>query len=134
AGSLAATGIQTINLFGDAPGNPNDPDGNDIFGPSLTGVLPGTLISTIVPLPRLIHPSVSTLINIDGGKPTFPFPPLGDQLFDELNLDVSAMLPPVIVATLGGLPSQPGTAQSIAAPPSHKPGRFIEIQELNPVE
>src|SRR4030095_8909384 len=39
-----------------------------------------------------------------------------------------------IVATLGGLPSQPGTAQSIAAPPSHKPVNFIEIENINLVD
>ncbi|MCI0361063.1 MAG: hypothetical protein L0211_21500, partial [Planctomycetaceae bacterium] len=125
------TGIQTINLFGDAPGNPNPGDGNDIFGTSLSLSPPGTPVGLGVPL---IRPSISTLINIDGGRPTAAFPPVGNQIGDELNLDVSAMLPPVIVATLGGLPSQPGTAQSIAAPPSHRPVNFVEIESINLVD
>jgi fibronectin-binding autotransporter adhesin len=126
------TGIQTINLFGDAPGNPNVGDASDIFGTSLTGVLPGTPEGLGV---RLIRPSITTAINIDGGKPTASsLPPVGDQVGDELNLDVSALAPPVLVATLGSNPSAPGVAQSIAAPPSHKPVNFVEIENINLVD
>ena len=126
------TGIQTINLFGDAPGNPNANDGNDIFGQSLAGVIAGTPEGLAV---RLIRPSITTAINIDGGRPTaIPNPPVGDQPGDELNLDVSAMLPPVIVATLGANTSLPGVAQSIATPPSHRPVTFIEIEDINLVD
>ena len=83
----------------------------------------------------MIRNSISTLINIDGGRPTAaPNPPVGDQIGDVLNLDTTALLPPVIVATLGGTPSQPGVAQSIAAPPSHRPVNFIEIEDINLVD
>ncbi|MCI0358261.1 MAG: hypothetical protein L0211_07245, partial [Planctomycetaceae bacterium] len=125
----AATGIQAIRLYGDAPGNPNAGDGNDVFGQSLSALLPGTPVG-VVPL---IRPSISTLINIDGGRPTAnPNLPAGDQAGDELNLDLSALLPPVIVTTLGNLPSQPGVAKSIAV--SHRPVNFIEIEDINLVD
>jgi Ca2+-binding RTX toxin-like protein len=57
-----------------------------------------------------------------------------DQVGDVLNLDVSALAPPVLVATLGASPSLPGVAQSIAAPPSHRPLNFVEIEDINLVD
>ena len=82
----AATGIQSIGLFGDAPGNPNSTDGSDVFGgPAGSGQQP-------------IRPSRTTRIEIDGGRPS-----AGDlgagQAGDVLNLDVSQVAGPLILAT-----------------------------------
>jgi hypothetical protein len=128
-----ATGIQTINLNGDAPGNPNPADGNDIFGETPLDLTPGAI--PVFPLGKgKIRPSVTTTININGGEPTAnPNPPVGDQAGDILNLDVTLVNGAMFVATLGANPSLPGVAQSIATPPlvRHAPVNFLQIEDIN---
>jgi hypothetical protein len=128
-----ATGIQTINLNGDAPGNPNPADGNDIFGETPLDLTPGAI--PVFPLGKeKIRPSVTTTININGGQPTAsPNPPVDDQVGDILNLDVTLLNGAMFVATLGANPSLPGIAQSVANPPlvRHAPVTFQQIEDIN---
>ena len=81
-----ATGIQTVGLFGDAPGNPNPNDGSDVFGgPAGSGQRP-------------IRPSRTTQIQIDGGLPSAGELGAG-QVGDVLHLDVSQVAGPLVLAT-----------------------------------
>ncbi len=88
------SGLATIDLYGDAPGNPNAGDGIDTFGethPDISGTGASNVGLVIPATTRLIRPSVSTAITIDGGAPTGLAAPLGDAAGDVLNVDVSAL-------------------------------------------
>src|SRR5690606_14796603 len=89
---MQASGLGTNTLNGDAPGNPNDPDGNDVFGatpPGLSGVGAMNVGLTVSDAVRMIRPSAPTGIVINGGKPTGAVPPLEDTSGDVLHLDIS---------------------------------------------
>jgi hypothetical protein len=122
-----SSGIQVIGLFGDAPGDPNPADGSDVFGQRPATPLPGTPAG---PGERPIRPSVSTRIDIDGGRPSAAAGIAGDQPLDVLNLDVSALGPPILLATAVG-PGQPSAVQTLGAAPSHQPVSWVEIEDLN---
>ncbi len=124
------SGVSTINLYGDAPGNPHANDGVDRFGENpqnLVGtgssnvglVVPGTI--------RSIRPSVSTAINIDGGTPIGVASPLGDIVGDVLNLDISGIgnTAPVIVSS-----NSPGAL----AVSGIQPLNWTEIEDMNLVD
>jgi Ca2+-binding RTX toxin-like protein len=119
----AATGIQTIGLFGDAPGNPNPGDGSDQFGSSPAEALPGT---PLAPGQRPIRPSRGTRIDIDGGRPAVPL--VGGQAGDGLNLDLSALAGPLVLATSGS-EGQSVLVQTLAAA-GHQPLRYAQIEQL----
>jgi Ca2+-binding RTX toxin-like protein len=128
--SGTASGVASINLYGDAPGNPNPTDVADTFGDTPTGVT-GTgsgNVGLVVPdSTRMIRPSVSTSITIDGGTPTGLTAPLGDSAGDVLNVDISALpnATPVIVSTFG-----PGTV----AAGGISPLMWSEIEDINLVD
>ncbi|MEX2177052.1 MAG: hypothetical protein WD872_22000 [Pirellulaceae bacterium] len=128
ASSPAATGIRAIQLYGDAPGNPHPGDGSDIFGE-----MPADLTAGFTPPPeiRMIRPSRTTRIQIDGGGPEGIALPVGDRAGDVLNLDVTQMGPPLLVSTLGTAAAAGGLVQSIAGPPSHAPIHFAQIEDIN---
>jgi VCBS repeat-containing protein len=125
-----ASGVATVSLYGDAPGNPNLTDGNDIFGATPTG-LTGTGASNVglvVPdSTRMIRPSASTAIAIDGGQPTGLVPPMGDVIGDTLNVDISALpnTSPVVVSTFS-----PGTIVSGGI----QPLTWTQIEDINLVD
>lgn len=88
-----ASGVANINLYGDAPGNPNAGDGNDTFGATPAGIVgtDATNVGLVVSnTTRMIRPSVTTSIAIDGGQPTGLAAPLGDVIGDVNNVDISA--------------------------------------------
>jgi fibronectin-binding autotransporter adhesin len=125
------SGVSQVNLFGDASGNPNAVDGNDVFGetpPGITGtgiMQVGLAVSDAV---RLIRPSVTTGLAIDGGQPTGPQPPLGDIVNgDKLNLDVTALpnTNPVIVSTFS-----PGSVVATGIAPT----TWTQIEDMNLVD
>lgn len=123
-----ASGVASIALWGDAPGNPNAGDGVDVFGAT-----PADLIATgimnvgleVSDANRAIRPSASTGIAIDAGRPSNPLTaPLGDILGDKLNVDISALSnsTPVVVSTFA-----PGTVVATGI----QPLTWIEIEDLN---
>ncbi|WP_254512258.1 autotransporter-associated beta strand repeat-containing protein [Anatilimnocola floriformis] len=126
APTATASGVNSINLNGDAPGNPNPTDGNDIFGetaPGLVGTGSGNAGLAIPSTLRWIRPSVSTAITINGGRPTGPVAPTGDTIGDVLNLDLS-FLPanaPLILGTVSGIVATTG-AQLLS---------YSEIEDFN---
>jgi fibronectin-binding autotransporter adhesin len=77
---------------------------------------------------RMIRPSATTAIAIDGGRPTGPQPPLGDVVGDKLNLDISALpnTSPVVVSTFS-----PGT---VVAPGIIASTTWTEIEDMNLVD
>jgi fibronectin-binding autotransporter adhesin len=125
------SGVSQVNLFGDASGNPNAADGNDVFGetpPGITGTGIMQVGLTVSDSVRLIRPSVTTGLAIDGGQPTGPQPPLGDIVNgDKLNLDVSALpnTNPVIVSTFS-----PGTVVATGIAPT----TWTQIEDMNLVD
>jgi fibronectin-binding autotransporter adhesin len=126
----APSGLASISLFGDAPGNPNAGDGIDTFGATpvgLVGTGSGNVGLAVLDTVRSIRPSVSTLIAIDGGLPTGLAAPLGDALGDVLNVDVSALpnTTPVIVSTFS-----PGTLSTTGIQPLN----WVEIEDINLVD
>jgi fibronectin-binding autotransporter adhesin len=125
-----ASGVANINLYGDALGNPNAMDGNDVFGATPVGVT-GTgssNVGLVVPdSTRMIRPSASTSIAIDGGQPTGLAAPLGDVTGDVLNVDISALpnSTPVVVSTFS-----PGTVVAVGI----QPLTWTQIEDLNLVD
>lgn len=126
-----ASGVATIGLYGDAAGNPNGAnDGADTFGetpPNLIGTGVMNVGLNVDDSIRLIRPSASTGINIDGGAPAASSSPTGDVAGDTHNLDISALSHggPVIVSTLS-----PGSviAGGIA------PLNWTNIEDLNLID
>ncbi len=121
-----SSGVATINLNGDALGNPNGADGNDVFGQRDAGIVgTGSNNAGLVVLDsvRGIRPSANTMININGGQPTGPVVPTGDTIGDVLNLDLS------------GLPSASAlvlpTASGTVAIGSFQPLNYQQIEDLN---
>ena len=103
AGGGSASGVTSVTLNGDYVGtlnglavtNPNASDGFDTFGENPPGyvspnVAPpaGTPVADTV---RMLRPSTTTAITVNGGRPTGPALPTGDTLGDIINIDVSAM-------------------------------------------
>lgn len=126
----AASGVASISLFGDALGNPNAADGNDIFGATPAGVT-GTGVMqvglVVADTTRMIRPSASTSIAINGGQPTGLAAPLGDVTGDVNNVDISALpnSTPVIVSTFA-----PGTVSA----PGIQPLTWTQIEDMNLVD
>jgi Ca2+-binding RTX toxin-like protein len=129
--SGTASGVANINLYGDAPGNPNAGDGNDVFGALPPNPFSGTgamNVGLVVPsTTRMIRPSVSTSIAIDGGRPTGLAAPLGDAAGDVLNVDISALpnTTPVVVSTFA-----PGRVVAGGI----QPLTWVEIEDINLVD
>ncbi len=126
APTATASSVSTIALYGDAPGNPNVGDGNDIFGataPGIVGTGSGNAGLTVADSVRGIRPSASTAITIDGGQPTAPIGTIGDSVGDVLNLDLSGV--PLgssfVLATLSGVIASPGL----------QPLNYTQIEDLN---
>jgi autotransporter-associated beta strand protein len=125
-----ASGVASISLFGDAPGNPNAGDVNDTFGATPVG-LTGTGVTNVglvvSDATRMIRPSVSTSITIDGGQPTGLIPPLGDAAGDVLNTDISALpnSAAVVVSTFA-----PGTVVAAGI----QPFTWTQIEDINLVD
>ncbi len=121
-----ASGVAVINLNGDAPGNPNITDGNDVFGETATGIVgtgsgnAGLLVPDTV---RGIRPSSSTAININGGQPTGPAVPTSDTIGDVLNLDISGLpgSSAIILPTVSGVVAASGL----------QPLSYAQIEDLN---
>ncbi|WP_254508744.1 autotransporter-associated beta strand repeat-containing protein [Anatilimnocola floriformis] len=126
APTATASSVSTIALYGDAPGNPNPGDGNDVFGataPGIVGTGSGNAGLTVADSVRGIRPSASTAITIDGGQPTAPIGTIGDSVGDVLNLDLSGV--PLgssfVLATLSGVIASPGL----------QPLNYTQIEDLN---
>ena len=124
--TATASGVATIALNGDAPGNPNALDGNDVFGataPGLTGTGAGNAGLVVADSVRGIRPSASTAISINGGQPTAPVGTIGDSVGDVLNLDLSGVptASSFVLATLSGVIASPGL-QSL---------NYGQIEDLN---
>ncbi len=124
--TATASSVSTIALYGDAPGNPNAGDGNDVFGataPGIVGTGSGNAGLTVADSVRGIRPSASTAITIDGGQPTAPVGTIGDSVGDVLNLDLSGV--PLgssfVLATLSGVIASPGL----------QPLNYTQIEDLN---
>ena len=125
-----ASGIASIQLFGDAPGNPNPTDGRDNFGMPPSGITGTGAMDVGLAVPdttRLIRPSASMSITIDGGRPTGLALPVGDVIGDVLNLDIGGLpnSTPVIVST-----ASPGTVVAAGI----QPLTWTEIEDLNLVD
>ena len=125
-----ASGVATVSLFGDAFGNPNGGDGNDIFGATHPGIMAQGAMNVGLVVPdsfRLIRPSATTAIAIDGGQPTGLAAPLGDVAGDVHNLDISALpnTTPVVVSTFG-----PGTVVAVGIAPI----TWSQIEDINLVD
>ena len=119
------SGVAVINLNGDAPGNPNLLDGNDVFGqtaPGIVGLGTNNAGLTVLDSVRGIRPSISTAININGGQPTGPVP-TGDTIGDVLNLDLSG-LP-------GGTALVLPTASGVVSASGLQPLNYGQIEDLN---
>ena len=124
--TATASGVATIALNGDAPGNPNALDGNDVFGataPGLTGTGAGNAGLVVADSVRGIRPSASTAISINGGQPTAPVGTIGDSVGDVLNLDLSGVptASSFVLATLSGVIASPGL----------QPLNYGQIEDLN---
>ena len=124
------SGVASVSLYGDAPGNPNVGDGNDIFGETHPGIVALGVMNVGLVVPdtyRLIRPSASTTIAIDGGQPTGLAAPLGDVVGDTHNLDISALpnTTPVVVSTFG-----PGTVVATGIAPI----TWTQIENINLVD
>jgi autotransporter-associated beta strand protein len=135
SGTFAPTGVPSgvsnVNLYGDAPGNPNAGDGNDTFGQSPIGITGTGATDVGLASPdttRMIRPSISTAIAVDGGQPTGLAAPLGDATGDVMNVDISALptTSAVIVSTFS-----PGT---VVAPGLIQPLTWTQIEDINLVD
>lgn len=120
------SGLAQVNLNGDAPGNPNGLDGNDVFGetaPGLVGTGAGNAGLVVADSVRGIRPSVTTAIAINGGQPTGPAAPTGDTVGDVLNLDLTALPSdsPLILATVSGVVATTGLS----------PLAYSQIEDIN---
>jgi fibronectin-binding autotransporter adhesin len=124
------SGVGMIYLNGDAPGNPNGLDGNDIFGETPAGIV-GTGIMNVGLVvdtdTRMIRPSATTGLTINGGEPTGIQPPAGDENGDRLNLDITALPNTnyVIVSTF-----LPGTVVATGIAPTN----WSQIEDMNLVD
>ncbi|WP_254508011.1 beta strand repeat-containing protein [Anatilimnocola floriformis] len=125
-----ASGVNNVNLYGDAPGNPNLADGGDTFGQSPVGIS-GTGANNVgLATPsttRMIRPSTSTTIAIDGGQPSGLVSPQGDVAGDVINVDISALTnaTPVVVSTFS-----PGTVVASGI----QPLTWTQIEDINLVD
>lgn len=124
--SGVASGLSNITLNGDAPGNPNGADGNDVFGqtaPGIVGTGSGNAGLAVPDTVRGIRPSVSTTIAINGGEPTGPAAPTGDTVGDVLNLDLSGLpgASALVLPTVSGIVGVTGF-QSLT---------YAQIEDLN---
>jgi Ca2+-binding RTX toxin-like protein len=130
-----ASGVGTVNLYGDEFGNPNAGDVADYFGqqpPGIVGTGDSNVGMPVADSVRMIRPSRTTVININGGTPTNPlYPPMGDILGDTLNLNISDLPQnlPVVVSTF-----QPGTVHVVSTPTVMAPVNWVEIEDINLVE
>lgn len=121
-----ASGVAIINLNGDAPGNPNGLDGNDVFGQTGPGIVGTGANNAGQVVPDTVHgirPSVSSAININGGEPTGPAVPTGDTVGDVINLDLSGL--PTTTALV--LP----TASGIVPVAGYSPLNYAQIEDMN---
>ena len=121
-----ASGVAVVNLNGDAPGNPNGADGNDVFGqtgPGIVGTGSGNVGLTVADSVRGIRPSTSTQININGGQPTGPAVPTADTVGDVLNLDLSGLpgASAIILPTVSGVVAASGL----------QPLSYTQIEDMN---
>lgn len=128
--SGVSSGLASIALYGDAPGNPNPADGLDVFGATPAGIsgTGATNAGLVVPdTTRLIRPSASTSIAIDGGQPSGPIAPTGDVAGDVHNVDISGIsnLAPVIVSTFS-----PGTVVANGI----QPLTWTQIEDINLID
>jgi fibronectin-binding autotransporter adhesin len=128
--SGTASGVASITLYGDTPGNINLGDGHDTFGETHPDIVAEGAMNVglvVADTYRLIRPSVSTSIAIDGGQPTGLAAPLGDVAGDTHNLDISALpnTTPVVVSTFG-----PGTVVATGIAPI----TWTQIENMNLVD
>jgi VCBS repeat-containing protein len=118
----APSGLSSITLLGG--------DGLDTFGETPTGLTDtgamdvGLVVSDST---RMIRPSLSTAIVINGGPPSVALP-TGDTIGDVLNLDISDLPDtlPVVVAS--------GTVNIPGAPLAFAPLTWTDIEDLNLVD
>ncbi|MDX1948077.1 MAG: autotransporter-associated beta strand repeat-containing protein, partial [Pirellulaceae bacterium] len=101
------SGVQGVALNGDyfatfAAGlsianNPNANDGNDTFGETPASTLQGTSVASSV---RMLRPSVTTQVKVDGGSPNNPLLP-GELPGDVINIDFGSVpvTAPVVFGT-----------------------------------
>jgi autotransporter-associated beta strand protein len=117
-----ASGLSSITLLGG--------DGFDTFGETPTGLTDTGAMDVGLVVPdstRMIRPSLSTAIVIDGGPPSVAMP-TGDSIGDVLNLDISDLPDtlPVVVAS--------GTVNIPGAPLAFAPLTWTDIEDLNLVD
>jgi fibronectin-binding autotransporter adhesin len=118
----APSGLSSITLLGG--------DGFDTFGATPTGLTDTGAMDVGLVVPdstRMIRPSLSTAIIIDGGPPSVAMP-TGDTIGDVLNLDISDLPDtlPVVVAS--------GTVNIPGAPLAFAPLTWTDIEDLNLVD
>jgi fibronectin-binding autotransporter adhesin len=118
----APSGLSSITLLGG--------DGLDTFGATPTGLTDTGAMNVGLVVPdstRMIRPSLSTAIIIDGGPPSVAMP-TGDTIGDVLNLDISDLPDtlPVVVAS--------GTVNIPGAPLAFAPLTWTDIEDLNLVD
>ena len=128
--TATTSGVANINLYGDAPGNPHAGDLADIFGalpPGIVGTGTTNVGMAVASTVRMIRPSASTAIAIDGGQPTGLAAPLGDASGDVNNIDISALpnTNSVIVSTFA-----PGTVVATGI----QPLTWSQIEDINLVD
>jgi autotransporter-associated beta strand protein len=117
-----ASGLSSITLLGG--------DGFDTFGETPTGLTDTGAMDVGLVVPdstRMIRPSLSTAIVINGGPPSVALP-TGDTIGDVLNLDISDLPDtlPVVVAS--------GTVNIPGAPLAFAPLTWTDIEDLNLVD
>jgi autotransporter-associated beta strand protein len=118
----APSGLSSITLLGG--------DGFDTFGETPTGLTDTGAMDVGLVVPdstRMIRPSLSTAIVINGGPPSVALP-TGDTIGDVLNLDISDLPDtlPVVVAS--------GTVNIPGAPLAFAPLTWTDIEDLNLVD
>lgn len=134
-GSLTS-GLTTVNLNGDAPGNPNAGDQADTFGQSAPGIIgTGAGQQGLAAPARPLRPSLNTAIVINGGRPSAMGPIAGDVAGDVLNLDLS-LIPTAATRDGQGLivstnPGQVLAFDNSGTPQPYGAFNFTEIEDLN---
>jgi fibronectin-binding autotransporter adhesin len=139
-GSLTS-GLTSVNLNGDAAGNPNANNPTelaDTFGQSPAGIIgTGAGQQGLAAPARPLRPSLNTAIVINGGRPSVMGPPAGDVAGDVLNLDLSLIPtaatrarnePGLIVSTT---PGQVLAFDTSGTPQPYGAFNFTEIEDLN---